>query len=381
MLAKEAENWWEFTQRQMEHEQQVVNRASFKDKFLYKYFPADMKTKKEMEFLRLQHGNMLVGEYVVVFEDLERFSNSSQQMQNRQGQCEVKECCTEECYSSGKFLRTLEEFGSESWKGKAFPSPQDTIWISIWKSTEIILIKQQQPQQQQKQSFQTGNSSNNSPPWCSKCKGKNFGANCPICYHCNQLGHIKSVCPKLKKEGVNAVWAARPQAEGRVFTMSGAEIKEDEDLIQDIILGVDWQSNNHVLLNCFNKTAVFCNPQDPIEPRYETKSTIANQMEKFLKEGAQVFMMLASLEKKEGGEIHSIPVVRNFSDVFPDDIPGLPPVREIEFAIDLAPRTGPISIAPYRMAPLELTELKKHCRIFSELGYWRIQEVGLTIYI
>lgn len=54
----------------------------------------------------------------------------------------------------------------------------------------------------------------------------------------------------------------------------------------------------------------------------------------------------------------TIPVVGEFMDVFPRDIVGLPPEREIEFSIDLVPGSGPISVAPYRMSPLELKELK-----------------------
>jgi hypothetical protein len=50
--------------------------------------------------------------------------------------------------------------------------------------------------------------------------------------------------------------------------------------------------------------------------------------------------------------------VKDFPDVFPEDVPGLPPVRDIEFSIDLIPGSGPISIAPYRMSPTELAELK-----------------------
>ncbi|XP_019431615.1 PREDICTED: uncharacterized protein LOC109338765 [Lupinus angustifolius] len=165
-------------------------------------------------------------------------------------------------------------------------------------------------------------------------------------------GHIKLMYPKLKKEEVNIVQVARPKAKGRVFTMSGAEIEGNEDLIQDertfavdltclplsqldIILGIDWMSNNHVLLNCFNKRLIFSDPKNLIESYYETKSTTANQLKRLLKDEAQVFMLFASLEKNSGDEIHNLPVVRDFSDVFPDDIPGLPLIREIEFAIDL----------------------------------------------
>ena len=57
-------------------------------------------------------------------------------------------------------------------------------------------------------------------------------------------------------------------------------------------------------------------------------------------------------------ELAHIPVVRDFTDIFFDEEPGLPPVREVEFAIDLAPSTTPICRVPYQMAPLELRELK-----------------------
>ncbi len=53
-----------------------------------------------------------------------------------------------------------------------------------------------------------------------------------------------------------------------------------------------------------------------------------------------------------------IPTVRDFPDVLPKELPGLPPKREVEFAIEILLGTAPISIAPYRMAPTELRELK-----------------------
>ena len=62
------------------------------------------------------------------------------------------------------------------------------------------------------------------------------------------------------------------------------------------------------------------------------------------------------VEEKEGTSI--IPVVHEFEDVFPDEVPGLPPSREVEFSIDLVPGTGPMSMASYRMVPAELVELK-----------------------
>jgi len=85
----------------------------------------------------------------------------------------------------------------------------------------------------------------------------------------------------------------------------------------------------------------------------------AKQVETSLREGAHGFMMLLCVDGEKKVKIEELPIVYKFPKVFLDDIPGLPPPREVEFAIDLVPETGPISIAPYWMSPLELSELKK----------------------
>jgi hypothetical protein len=84
-----------------------------------------------------------------------------------------------------------------------------------------------------------------------------------------------------------------------------------------------------------------------------------NQVVASLKEDAQVYTILSNLEVETKVSIDGLLVVREFSNVFPEDVSGLPTKREIEFFIDLVPGAGPISIAPYRMSPIELAELKK----------------------
>ena len=69
--------------------------------------------------------------------------------------------------------------------------------------------------------------------------------------------------------------------------------------------------------------------------------------------------------------LEDVPVVRDFPDVFPDDLPGLPPEREIDFPIDLVPGTAPISLPPYRMAPAELKELKTQLQELVDRGFIR----------
>ena len=69
--------------------------------------------------------------------------------------------------------------------------------------------------------------------------------------------------------------------------------------------------------------------------------------------------------------LEDVPVVRDFLDVFPDDLPGLPPKREIDFLIDLVPGTAPISLPPYRKAPSELKELKTQLQELVDRGFIR----------
>ena len=64
-------------------------------------------------------------------------------------------------------------------------------------------------------------------------------------------------------------------------------------------------------------------------------------------------------------------IVCEYLDVFPENLPGLPPKREIEFAIDLLPGTEPVSKAPYRMAPTELKELKVQLQELLDMGFIR----------
>uniref|UniRef100_A0A151UF59 Transposon Ty3-I Gag-Pol polyprotein n=1 Tax=Cajanus cajan TaxID=3821 RepID=A0A151UF59_CAJCA len=119
----------------------------------------------------------------------------------------------------------------------------------------------------------------------------------------------------------------------------------------DIILGMDWLSANRILIDCANRRLIF--------PRVEEELLIlAGQAESLLRDGAECCLLLAAMSVETERVIVDIDVVRDFAEVFPEEVPGLPPTREMEFSIDLVPGAGPVSVAPYRMAPTELVELK-----------------------
>lgn len=85
----------------------------------------------------------------------------------------------------------------------------------------------------------------------------------------------------------------------------------------------------------------------------------SRQTVKEVKNGSLCFVILIHLVAEEGEKNTKIPFVKDFVDVFPDEVPGLPPKREVKFSIDLVSGVGLVSIVPYHMAPTELVELKK----------------------
>jgi len=70
-------------------------------------------------------------------------------------------------------------------------------------------------------------------------------------------------------------------------------------------------------------------------------------------------------------KLEDVPVVRDFPEVFLDDLPGLPPERDVEFRIDLVPEAKPIAKAPYRLAPSELQELMNQLQELLDKGFIR----------
>jgi len=132
----------------------------------------------------------------------------------------------------------------------------------------------------------------------------------------------------------------------------------------DVILRMDWLSANHVLINCREKKLLFSNSEEP-------ELLSSHGVMKEIQGGAQCFMVFAKIEVEKEERITVIPVVREFEDVFPEEVPSLPPRREVEFSIDLVPGAGPVSIAPYRMAPTELVELKKQIEGLLEKQFLR----------
>ena len=145
----------------------------------------------------------------------------------------------------------------------------------------------------------------------------------------------------------------------------------------DAILGMDWLSTNYATIDCFSKEVTFSIPGQPTfkiqgtRPRSFPAVISALKATNMLKKGCQGYLAHVLDTEVRVKMLEDIPVVGEFPDVFPDDLPGLPPDREIEFSIDLIQGATPISKAPYRMAPVELKELKVQLQDLLDKGFIR----------
>ncbi|KAL6313721.1 hypothetical protein AAG906_010140 [Vitis piasezkii] len=122
----------------------------------------------------------------------------------------------------------------------------------------------------------------------------------------------------------------------------------------------------HASVDCFGKRVIF-------EGKHVNKPLrmiSVLQASSLFKKGCQGFFTYVVNEENDL-KLEDIPIVRDYPDVFPNDLPGLPPEREVEFTIDLALGTAPISKAPYKMAPMELKELKIQLQELLDKGFIR----------
>jgi hypothetical protein len=123
----------------------------------------------------------------------------------------------------------------------------------------------------------------------------------------------------------------------------------------DIILGTNWMNLHQVVLDVASRivevNSSFCGSFTLILPSQGSTQSCAFSMTEL--------------------PLKKIPVVCEYADVFPDELSGMPPDRDIEFAIELQPGTTPISKRPYRMPPVELAELKKQLQEDLDKGFIR----------
>ncbi|KAL8135020.1 hypothetical protein AgCh_009885 [Apium graveolens] len=306
-LKREANYWWE-SKRALEGSE-IVAWEKFTKLFMEKYFPSYMKNYMELKFLELKQGNLSMAEYEAKFTEFSRFVS---EQYGRKGHI-AKDCKGPAIDANVPRIMAPP------------PPPQQ----NQSKARTFNMTKKEAVQNPSVVSGTLPMNSVNAKVLIDSGATRSLISEefvDELYYEDKWLGEtliiklpnddqvlVDQVCPKCNIE-----------IAGHHFSADLIAFKLGEF---DVILGMVWLADHNAQIDCANKK---------VESRNCGRCKDVN---------------------KEGLRIEDIPVVCKFQDVFPDELPGLPPDREIEFTIDLALGIEPVSKAPYRMALVEMKEL------------------------
>ncbi|KAL8120052.1 hypothetical protein AgCh_017255 [Apium graveolens] len=394
-LRNDSNYWWEST-RALEGEGRVT-WARFTELFLEKYFPDCLQSQMEMEFFELKQGDRSVTEYEAKFTELARIAPeyAALVIENDQ-KLAVKE--------QGEKKRKFESGPAKSESGIA--SRKFQRWFGKNKNKKF-----------KRQNF---------PQAKPECKSEIQGV---TCFSCGKVGYIAKNCKSVNQGNFGRSVSQGPTtstARARTFKRTQKSPVHDSDVVAedldepltievankdkvpvkqfcpscsleisgymfpvnlipfelgdfDVILGMDWLSRYNTNIDCKKRRVIKYTPANKRinyqGQRQDRKFLSVMQAKRLMRQGCEAYLAHVVNMKKEIPILDEIPKVREFPDVFTEELPGLPPDREIEFFIDLIPGAEPVSKAPYRMAPMEMKELAK-----TRYGHYEflVMSFGLT---
>ncbi|KAI3723628.1 hypothetical protein L2E82_35379 [Cichorium intybus] len=145
-----------------------------------------------------------------------------------------------------------------------------------------------------------------------------------------------------------------------------------------VIVGMDWLATNYANMDCRNKSITVLSPDGEWikiqgeRPRLRMPVISFAQARSCISKGGMSYLAYVTVAKPIKVGVVNVNVVNEFPDVFPDELPGLPPDRLVEFTIELISGAAPVARAPYRLAPSEMVELRKQLEELLDRGFIRL---------
>uniref|UniRef100_J3KVD7 Reverse transcriptase domain-containing protein n=1 Tax=Oryza brachyantha TaxID=4533 RepID=J3KVD7_ORYBR len=385
-LQDAAGDWWE-NFLAMQPAGRAITWPEFRNAFWAAHVPKGIMDLKQREFLSLTQGNKSVMEYLREFNHLARYApddvNTDDRKQNR--------------FINGLSAEMQLELAAHS-----FLDFQDLVNRSVVVESKMNNLENERKRKRAAQISAAGGSQKprgwqqpppryQAPPPPRRqgfvprppqqrvalpVGGNQQAIRPPVrsnnYFNCGQAGHYINQCPyprRTQEQGPRAV-APRPnpfpraapqgqqnQKRGRVNHVTA----EEANNAPDVLVGFRCHprhglaKKNHGVIDCGLRLITLKNNTG--EPIFLALDDHPPQ--------------LHALSGAKNNDIAAVPVVCEYPDVFPEELPGMPPDREVEFVIDLLPGTAPISKRPYRMPPNELEELKKQLTELQAKGFIR----------
>ncbi|GJV34688.1 reverse transcriptase domain-containing protein [Tanacetum coccineum] len=194
-----------------------------------------------------------------------------------------------------------------------------------------------------------------------------FDSGADFSFVSSEFANLLNMCPSIVSPGYVIEIADGKRVEvDRIFLDCKLELGNSLfsiDLIPlghgsfDVIVGMDWLARNKAVIICHEKV---------VEIPIVGGETLRIQGERAV--GKNKILMNVKVDEPK---IDDIPIVREYVDVFPEDLPGLPPLRQVEFRIDLVAGATPVARSPYRLAPSEMQELSSQLQELQDKGFIR----------
>ncbi|XP_021985575.1 uncharacterized protein LOC110881701 [Helianthus annuus] len=384
LLQLQAKDWWDAHSKELGDDKvQTLTWQEFKEPFLKYHIPQSALDKIQEDFLCLRQKDETIDEITNKFLEKVKFCGEIAGTERLKGRKRVAEKSTNTNPSK------KGRFQDQNRKGQTSSAIPTCKTCGKHHSGECLSGKK----------------------GCYKCGQEGHPYyRCPenpkACYNCKQTGHIKAECPKLQQEAKkDGKKDESSKACGRMFQLTSDEAKASPDvvsvpleveaadskryllhdvcrnckiLIEDeefsidlvpmcmeefkVVVGMDWLAQNHAEIQCEKKVIQVVTSEgkrvsiqgDRVD---ESKFCSIIEAVQYVKNGGKAYLSYVIDTYQVVPKLEDVKVVNEYPDVFPEDLPGLPPEREVEFKIELTPGATPVAKAPYRLAPTEMKEL------------------------